>query len=595
MILVTNMALIAGLVGVAIACQWFAWWVKLPAILFLLLVGTFVGPMMGWFHPDILFGHWLLPTVSLSVAIILFEGSLSLRWHEVKEHGYVVRNLVTIGIVFTAALTALCAHWLLAMDWSVAALLGAISAVSGPTVIIPMLRTVRPNSRLTSIIRWEAMLIDPIGALLAVLVFSAIVAIDQYELWGSILWHFFGTIGIGAAIGIIGGYILGIAIRRHWLPDYLNSTFALAMVLILYVASEACVEGAGLITVTLMGIVVSNMPGTNIEDVLDFKEHLSILLISTLFIILAARTDFTFLDHVWLPTAILFLLLQFVVRPLSVMLCTLKSRLSWREKILLAWIAPRGIVAAAVAAIFSLRLQQNGMPNANELVLVTFLLIMSTVIFQSATARYVAKLLKVASPDPRGFLIIGANPVARLIGKALQEQGFDVILSDTTWSDVHQARMAGLRCYYGNPVSEHADRQLDLVGIGRLLGLAPTPEVNSLACVRYQREFGRSQVFSLPTPASSEKHDIAHRHDGLTLFADTAHYQQLLDYVKAGARIKSTRITESFNLDSYIHTQKGEVLPLFAISPKGRLHVVHTEEPVVLASDWRLMSLVVAD
>ena len=592
MILIPTMAMLAGIVVISIACQWLAWSVKLPAILFLLIVGIVVGPITGLLHPGELFGPLLYPMVSLSVAVILFEGSLTLKWHDVRETGGTVRNLVTLGLVITVIGTTLLSHWLLNLHWNIAALLGAISAVSGPTVIIPMLRSIRPNNRLSSTIRWEAILIDPIGAFAAVLVYSAIASIDQYQLISNVLWHFLGTVGVGAAFGISGGYALGFAVRRHWLPDYLNSTFALAVVLMLFVISEWLVEGSGLVTVTLMGIIIANMSDVNFEDVLDFKEHLSILLISGLFIVLAANVDFTALHKLWLPCLILLVFLQFVVRPISVFVCTWRSRLNWREKILLAWIAPRGIVAAAIAALFALRLQEAGFAQAKQLELATFLIIMGTVVFQSATSRIVAKLLGVAAPDARGFLIIGANSVARVVGKALTEHGYEVMLSDTTWQEVTQARMQGLRCYYGNPVSEHADRHLDLVGIGQLLALSKNAEFNSLACVRYQREFGRQHVYVLSRHTRHEKHDIADRHNGITLFADGVTYDALNEMIAQGAKIKSTLLTDTFNLADFQRDNPDNAIALFALSPRERLHVLTADSTLSLGEGWRLFSLV---
>ena len=590
---------LAGIGLLAIACQWFAWWVKLPAILFLLVAGLLAGPVSGWLDPDALFGELLFPMVSLSVALILFEGSLTLRLHEIRGLERVVRNLVTVGLLTTWMITTVAAHLILALDWELAFVLGAVTVVTGPTVIVPMLRTVRPSAKLSHILRWEGIVIDPLGALLAVLVFEFIISGQSSEAFGHSLTAFALLLAVGVATGIAFGHFLGLVLRHHWLPDYLHNVAVVALVFAAFALSDQIQEESGLLSVTIMGVWLANMRRVPVEDILDFKESLSVLLISGLFIILAARVELSEIQGLMGPAAGLFLVIQFVARPVKVAVSTLGSSLGWRERALLAWIAPRGIVAAAVSALFALRLEQAGLPQASLLVPVTFSIILGTVVLQSATARALAKALGVAEPEPRGLLIVGANPVARTIAKALSEQGFRTLLADTSWDQLRAARMQGLATYYGNPASEHADRHLDLVGIGRLLGLSPQAELNALASVRYRSEFGEANIYTLPPKAegaaeSRPDKSVAERR-GYTLFGRDITYAKLASLIAQGAEIRSTTLSESFGFQAYQERYAHKAIPLFAVDTRGRLRVFTAEQELSPAAGWTVLALIPAD
>ncbi len=584
---------IAGIATLSIACQWFAWWVKLPAILFLLLAGILIGPIAGLIHPDALFGPLLFPFVSLSVAVILFEGSLTLKFSEISGLQSVVRRMVTSGLLVTWTVITLSTYYLLDFPFELALLFGALAVVTGPTVIVPMLRTVRPNPRISSILRWEAIVIDPIGALLAVLVFEFIVSGQDGEALGRTLISFAKILFVGVGIGATAGYLLGLALRNHWLPEYLQNVTVLAAVFAVFAVSNEIESEAGLLTVTVMGLWLANMRKVPIEGVIDFKESLSVVLISTLFIVLAARIDFDqFRSLGWGALGVL-AAIQFIARPLKIMVATYGSSLTWQERSLLAWIAPRGIVAAAVAALFSLRLQNAGYEQAELLVPLIFMVIIGTVVLQSATAGSLARLLKVAEPEPRGFLIIGANPVARNIAVALKKQGYDSLLCDNSWSNVRAARMQGLSTFYGSAVSQYADRKLDLVGMGRLLAMSTQQEINVLSVHRYRREFGDKHVYTLHAkpPVDGGKQMSSHP-AGYTAFGDDVSYERLAHALSIGAEMRETRLTENFDFDDYHRKYSKMAIPLFALDAKQRLHIFTAENKVVPGPDWKVLSLI---
>lgn len=583
---------IIGLLG--LLCQWFAWRVKLPAILFLLSAGLLLGPFTGWLNPDQVFGEVLLPMVSLAVAIILFEGSLTLNVAELKALKKVVRRLVTVGVLITWVVVSLCCGLILELDWSISILLGAITVVTGPTVIVPMLRAIRPTAGVAQVLRWEGIVIDPIGALLTVVVFEFLVTQAQGHAWSHSLILFFKILVIGLGIGVASGQLIGVLLRNHWIPEYLQSMATLCLVLAVFTLSNSLAHESGLLAVTVAGMWLANMSGVKVYEILNFKEHLTILLISGLFIVLAARLDAqSLLSLGWLPLVLL-AVVQFVARPLAVLSSTFGSELNWREKILLSWIAPRGIVAAAVAALFALQLEKQGFPNADLLVPLTFVVILGTVILQSATAGTVATLLKVREPEAKGVLIVGANNVAIKIGAVLKGLGFRVMLTDSSWENTRTARMAGLETFYGNPVSEYADQKLDLVGIGKLLALSPQNELNAISCIRYRLEFGEQNIFSIMTSREAnlkEKHQIASEHKGFVAFGDELTYGKFSSLLSQGAEIRKTKITEEFGYDQYREKQGKGTIPLFAVTSKNSLRIFTPNDDLKPTAGWTIVGL----
>ncbi|MBB6342732.1 NhaP-type Na+/H+ or K+/H+ antiporter [Pseudomonas fluvialis] len=589
-----------GVGGIGIASlfsQWLAWRLRLPAILFLLLCGILAGPVLGLLNPEALFGPLLFPLVSLSVALILFEGSLTLHLSEWREIGTVVRRLVTLGALTTGAIIASASHYLLDLPWDLAVLFGTLTLVTGPTVIVPMLRVMRPSPSVANILRWEGIVIDPLGALLAVVVYSFIVSSgsDGGVPINESLLTFAKVIGCGLILGVSGGWLLGVAMRRHWLPEYLENLAALATVLGIFISANLLVHESGLLAVTIMGMWLANMRGVDVRHILHFKENLSVLLISGLFILLAARLDLKALLALGPATLVLLAVIQFIARPLSVALSTAGSSLSWRERSLLAWIAPRGIVAAAVSAIFAERMVHLGFEQAQLLVPLTFLVIIGTVVLQSATARPLARALKVSEPSPRGFLIIGANPLARAVGKALQERGNRVLLTDSSWENISAARMDNLPTYFGNPASQHADAHLDLIGLGQLLALSASSEQNSLACTRFRPDFGKANLYYLPSQREqrmSEKHRISDEHRGQPFGYPQRSYGQLASLLARGAEIHCTTLSSNFSWDAYQALHGARATLLLGFDPHGRFHVASENLTFSPGPDWILMALI---
>ena len=477
-------------ITLGVLAQWIGWRFNLPSILLLLVFGFLAGLAARAYAPhlapDTLFGDLLLPLVSLFVGIILYEGGLSLNLREIASIRGVVLRLVTVGIVVTWVLTAVAARGLIGLSWNASLLIGAVLVVSGPTVIIPMLRLLRPIGQVGSIIKWEGIVNDPIGALLAVLVFEATTHSNGVQAATSMaVMGVLKTIMVGGGLGVAAAYLLALLLRRHLIPDFLHNAISLMFVTLAFAVSNSVQHEAGLFAVTLMGRGAGeSAPGQRqahhrvqralARDV-DFDAlHPAIGAVD------GQRSDATRVgepgvcgragaDHS-------------AGRRIRGDLGQHTQMAGARA--ILGWLAPRGIVAAAVASVFALRLGESD-PQAAMLGPLAFLVIVATVSIYGLTVGPLARMLGVADPNPQGFLLVGAHRWARALAEVLKRAGVSVVLVDSNRSNVKAARMAELRAHEANALGDFIDEELDLQGIGRMLALTPNDEVNALAAQRF--------------------------------------------------------------------------------------------------------------
>ena len=589
-ILILSIVLVAGF-----ACQWLAWRLKVPSILFLLLTGILVGPILHWLQPDDVFGDLLEPMVALAVALILYEGSVTLKLSEIRGHGAVVRNLVTVGVFITWSLATLCGIFLLDWDPELAFLFGAIVTVSGPTVIIPLLRTIRPIGSISSILRWEGILVDPLGAILAVLVF--IFVTQTTTVTEQVLGALGLIIGLGIGLGVVAGHAFGVVLRKHWVPEYLRDYATLATVILVFGVAESIQGESGLLAVTVMGVWQANMRDLDLDDIIDFKESLTLVLVASLFIVLAARIDIDGLLNLGIAAVGVVLFLQFVAGPARAVICSLGSDLGWRERLYLGWIFPRGIVAAAVSALFALRLERSGLAGAEQLVPMVFTVIVGTVVIQSLSGGMVARWLGVATPESNGVLVVGANPVALAFAEALADAGHQVVVASTDWRGVSKARMAGLSVFYGSVVSRYADRHLELVGLGNLLALSKRADLNELACLRYRYEFGRNALYTLPMKSEtekSEKHQVTGQSAGQVLYGGEHSVEDIQALAGSGMEPRTTELTDTFGAAEYLEKYPDRFI-LFTTDGDGRLRFPLEAGETKARPGWRITALAPAD
>lgn len=560
----TAMALV---VGVGVAAQLAGRRTRVPSILYLLAGGWILGAVLGWVDPDALLGSRLETVVALGVAVLLFEGGLGLDVRQLRGQGTVVTRLVTLGVLVTWAVGTAAATWLVGLPWRVAALIAAIVVVSGPTVVIPLLRAVQPTRRVDVTLRWEGIVIDPIGALLAVVVFEALF---HGQTAGEAVVTLLLSIGTGIALGIAGAWVFVWAERRYLVPDDLVGAFALALLVVAFTGAELVQSESGFFAATIMGIALANQRRVPVQHVLDFKGSLATLLLGSLFVLLAARVgpeDLAVLD----ARAALFLAaLVFLARPLAVLASTFRTPTTWRERVFLMWMAPRGIVAAAVAAFFAIRFERDGIPGHDVLVPYTFFIVVGTVVLYGLTARPVGRWLGVAQPHAQGVLFVGANAITRRLAATLKEEGFATRLVDTNRAALTAARLDGLDAVYGNILASDLTEDLDLGGVGRLWAMTPNTETNALACVRFASDFTRAHVYQVAT-ADEEEPQQEHLR-GRILFAPAATYALLRDRFQSAAwTIRRTPITERFTMQDHRREHGDDAMPLWLITtgPRG--------------------------
>jgi NhaP-type Na+/H+ or K+/H+ antiporter len=588
--------LLVGLGSIAVlgvGAQWLAWRLGLPSILLLLVLGFLAGPVTGLLSPDALFGELLFPVVSLSVGLILFEGGLSLRVRDLRQMGISIWSLVTVGALVTWGLAAWAATWILGLEPGPALLLGAILVVTGPTVVGPLLRHIRPVGTVAHVAHWEGIVIDPVGAALAVLVFEALptgFSADLGQIARAMGAQMLATLLVGVVVGGAGALATVLILRRFWVPDFLQSPVLLMLVVAAFAASNVYRSESGLFTVTLMGVLLANQRAVPVKHIIEFKENLRVLLISSLFILLAARVSpADFRELGWAgPVFVAFLIL--VVRPVSVLVSTLGSSLTRRERLFLAWLAPRGIVAASVASVFALRLGEAG----RGIVPATFLVIVGTVAVYGLTAAPLARRLGLSNPDPQGVVFASAHAGARAIAHAVKTAGFPVLLVDNDRANVNAARMEDLPTAFTSILSERALDAAEEGGLGRLLAMTADDEVNALATLHFRELFGRAEVYQLaPLRNGSSRVAGAPPHlRGRTLFAPDANYDLLDRRFSVGYKVKGTKLSAEFDYAAFRSRYGESTLPLFVVREPGVLHVCTADRTPAPRPGQTLIALV---
>ncbi len=581
---------IVVVIALAIGSQWLGWRIRVPSILLLLIVGFFAGPVTHILPPEQLQGEWVFAFVSLAIGIILFEGGLNLRLSELRGVGQAVFNLVTIGVAVTAVLATIAAHYVLEMPWEIAVILGAILTVTGPTVVLPLIRHVRPSGRVNAIAKWEGITIDPVGAIVAVLVLEAVIVMHEHAadgggggLLASILPSLEALMTIAAVsigVSLLGGVLMLFLLRRHLVPDYLQSSFALTVVVVVFALSNSLHEESGLFSVTIMGIFLANQPYVNVRSITKFKEDLQSLLIGSLFILLSARLDFGALTYFDTRAFIFLGILIVVVRPVAVVLSSLRTKLNWKEQGFIAWLAPRGIVAAAVASLFSVRVEAvYGADAAGPLVPIVYMVIIGTVTVYGLTLQPVARLLDMADTNPQGILFLGAKTWVQSIARAVQKQGVAVLLMDANERNIEQAQDQGLPAVVADALEEQVLDELDLSGIRRFMALTANDDTNSLAALRFTEVFGSGDVYQPAGPPLRPEASLIRvptHMRGRPLFGGVYTAYDLERRFEAGGAIRTFGITEPSSYEALEKKYGHELILLFIV--RGSNLLIHSEE-----------------
>ena len=574
--------------------QWLAAKLKLPSILILLIVGIIVGPITGWLNPSKLFGNILLPLISVSVAVIMFEGGLSLKFSELKGVGNVLFRLLTIGVLTTWILTTWATHAIGGVDLQLSFLIGAILVVTGPTVIGPLLQQVRPEGDVASLLKWEGIVIDPIGAVLSLIVFQGVFEGNGHHPASFLIIAILRTLVSGSVVGLASGYVLILILYKRWLPDYLQNPASLSLVALEFVVADLFQPEAGLLAVTVTGILLANQEWVGVKHIIEFKESLRTLLIAALFIVLAGRLKLhELLTN--LPYRLMLIgFLIIVVRPISVLISKVRSKLPLKERIYLSFIAPRGIVAASVSSIFALRMAAIGADKTEQIVPVTFLVIIVTVLFYGLIADPLARLLDLAHNDPQGVLFLGAHSLSRQLAKYLMKENIAVLVIDSNRSRVLETRMDGIPSLALDIFSRSSREELDLTGIGTLLAVTPNNEVNALAALQFTDVFGSDRVFQLPVEITNHKQsaDLPQTLRGDYLFSSESTYNNLMNKISSGSVVKGTPLTKEFGYNEYIKQYGNSALPLLLIKEDRKIQFFSPQLTVTPRPGQTIVSLV---
>lgn len=577
----------AGSVG-----QWLAWRLRIPSILVLLLIGFVGGPILGVFHPDELLGPLIFPLVSMGAALVLFEGGLSASWEDIRRVASPVGRLVTLGLLGTWTGVTLAARHLLLLPWNVSVLLGAVLVVTGPTVIGPLLRLARPGTRVGHVLKFEGIVNDPMGAVLAVITFQVIEAKSLELSVISVMSSVAKAAVLSSGLGLLGGWLFAFARERDWIPGFLSNAVLVPAVLGVYAVANTLQHESGLVAVTVMGVYLASQKRVSVEPNIEFTEHARTMLISVLFIVLTARMRLHNFEGLGWGGVGFVVVLLLVVRPLSVYFSMLGTELNWRERALVAGLAPRGIVAAAVSSVFGLRLVEEGFESARFLMPATFLVIASGVVVYGLGAAPLTRVLGLRAEHPTGILIVGANHVARVLAEALSSAGLHVVLVDSSRSEIRKADELGLQTVHGRLLSNHVLDRVDMQRMGHLLALTPSDEANTLAATHFRRILGEDHVHQL-VPSGTDglpQTDFAEELNGRFIAAGRT-FEGLLSDVHRGAQCEVRTLSDDSSFSKLQEGSGGRMLPLFALDRKERLRVLF-DDATSLESGERIVSLV---
>lgn len=562
---VTLVLALVGLLG--FGAQWLAWRIHLPAIVLLVLFGLLAGPVTGWIRPSQDLGVMLDPIIKIAVAVILFEGGLRLRFHELKTAAAGVARLVTLGVLLSFPLGSLAAHYIGGLSWPVALVFGAIVIVTGPTVIIPLLRQARLRRRPASYLKWEGIVNDPTGALLAVVIFEYFVYSGTDAALPVMIGRLSTALALAGLLGVGCGLLLGVLFRRGLVPEYLKGPGALAAAIGVYVAANLVLSESGLLAATLLGITLGNMNLPSIDEMRRFKEYIALVLVSGVFILLTAELDPSILLNLdWRSFALLGAVI-FVLRPVCIFLSTVGAGMSWQERALLAWIAPRGIVAAAVAAVFGPALLAQGYPGAELLLPLVFTLILVTVVAHGLSMGWLSRTLDLSAQSTNGVLIVGASPWTISFAQALSEKEIPVMIVDSVWQRLRAARLAGIKVYYGQILSEASEEKLEFNDYGYLLAATDNDAYNALVCKHFAAEMGRNHVFQLPDTSVEEPDPqrLSRTMRGLIMPTERAWYEELMSNWYHGWTFQKTLLTDEFTYERFQETFPKGSLPVAVI------------------------------
>ncbi|MCP2017972.1 MAG: sodium:proton antiporter [Erythrobacter sp.] len=582
-------SLVIAMVGMlGIGAQWLAWRTGWPAIVLMLAAGFLAGPILGLFDPEHAFGDLLDPMIAIGVALILFEGGLSLDFRELRHAGDGVWRLVIFGVPIAWVLGAVSAHSIGGLEWPVAILFAGILVVTGPTVVMPLLRQSSVKPRPAAILKWEAIVNDPIGALCAVVAYEYFRKVAESP--GSGLIEVVPPLVIAAIIAGLIGYVAAAAIAwafpRGAVPEFLKVPVLLTSVIVVFVLSNQIEHEAGLVAVTVMGIALANMNVSSLRSIHPFKQNVAVILIAGIFILLSASLEFEELAYLNWNFGLFLLALLFLVRPATILLSLLGSSVPWDERLFLAWIAPRGIVLVAISGLFALRLEDIGY-DGTALIGLSFAVVVVTIIAHGFTIDLVARLLNLKGSNRPGILIVGSTPWTISLALMMQELKSPVMVVDSSWQRLALARQKGLPFYHGEILNEATEHNLDLAPYAVLVAATENEAYNALVCNEFAYEIGRDTVFQLGDAVDDDdRHALPSGIRGRALFETGFGVEDVNERLARGWVFRKTKLSEEFDFEAAQQRLPDAASMLLLVRDSGTLRFfTHAARPEPRAGD----------
>lgn len=581
-------ALVFALIGIlGVGAQWIAWRTGWPGIALMLAAGFLAGPITGLINPEHTFGELLEPMVSIAVALILFEGGLNLSFRELRKTEGAVTRLVIIGVPVAWVLGALACYYLAGLVWPVAILFAGILVVTGPTVVLPLLRQSNIAQRPRAILKWEAIVNDPIGALCAVITYEYL---RRFEEGGTLFAVIASLLAAAVVAGLVGyavAKVIAWTFPRGYVPEYLKAPVLLVAVISTFVLSNLIQQETGLLAVTVMGIAVANMRLDILRDIHPFKENVSVLLVSGVFVLLSASLDLAVLRQLEWRFLIFLLALLFLVRPATVLISLAFSKIPWNERLFVAWIAPRGVVAVAVSGLFALRLDTLGYADGSILVALSFAVVVATIIAHGFSIRHAARWLKVTGVQQKGLLIVGSTPWSLALAGQLRSLDLPVTICDTSWQRLSAPRQAGIPTYHGEILAESTEERLDITQFQVLVATSQNEAYNALVCNEFAPDFGRDSVYQLGGMGDDEDHRrLPEALQGRAMFTSGIGVEDIMRRERAGWTFRKTRISDQFAFEDAQAALPDEADLLFLLRKGGKiLFFTHASRPVAQPGD----------
>ncbi|MBV2360747.1 cation:proton antiporter [Thalassococcus sp. CAU 1522] len=567
-----------ALVGaLGVGSQWLAWRLRMPAIVLMLAAGLLVGPVLGLFDPSEVFGDLVKPMVAIAVAIILFEGGLTLNFHTLSDAAKGVRRLVFIGGPLGWLVSSATLHYVAGLSWATSTVFGGILIVTGPTVIAPLLRQAKLQKRPAALLQWEAIVNDPVGALAAVLAFEVVVVLQTATSMGAAAYEIALGIGIATILGIAAGWGLSRAFREAWVPEYMKVPVLFVLLLAIFAVSDAVLHESGLLAVTIMGIWIANADLPSYTELRRFKEHATVLLVSGVFILLAANMSMQTLMSLDLRALLFVVAVILVARPLPVLLALAFSNVPWRERLLVAFTGPRGVVLVAVAGLFGERLVELGIADADRVAPLAFALVAATVVLHGFTLTPMARLLGLTASRKPGVLIVGGSRFAVAFAKALQKLELPVLIADPNGAHLRNAREEGIETYYGDVLSEAAEHRLEFMAYEKIVAATDNDAYNTLVATDLAPEFGRDNVFQVKrVRETSSRHALPSTLGGRAIGAGQTFFELNARLVE-GDEFRTTRLTGEFTLAQW-REKNPQAVVVAELGPNGNLRFLGPDD-----------------